>query len=204
MGNSALLLPWIREDGPVEWLTVAGLLLCAFLCLGRATAPRRRRSAWFSWSAAVFGLAFLFGAGEEISWGQRLFGWQTPDWFAQHNRQAEINLHNLVLNDIDLAKLVFGHILTIGLVFYMSLVPFLYRRNGRFAGFVDRSAIPIARTRQMLVFLFLVAIIQIPEIRGRESELLEFAAVFLVFLVFLNPQNRATFNRVPDRLPKPG
>ncbi len=86
----------------------------------------------------------------------------------------------------------------------MCLIPYLYRRFKRFADSADRSGIPIARTRQAVVFLFLVAIIEIPEIRGRESELLEFAAVFLVFLVFLNPHNRVAFNRAPVRHTKPG
>jgi len=43
------------------------------------------------------GLAFLFffGAGEEISWGQRIFGFKTPQELAQVNKQDELNLHNL-------------------------------------------------------------------------------------------------------------
>ena len=32
---------------------------------------------------------------EEVSWGQRLFGWQTPAALAEVNVQHETNLHNL-------------------------------------------------------------------------------------------------------------
>ncbi|MDX1485252.1 MAG: hypothetical protein R3229_12310 [Alphaproteobacteria bacterium] len=35
-------------------------------------------------------------AGEEISWGQHFFGWDTPDWIRERNIQRETNLHNLV------------------------------------------------------------------------------------------------------------
>jgi len=37
----------------------------------------------------------MFISLEEISWGQRIFGLSTPDWFQQHNTQREINVHNL-------------------------------------------------------------------------------------------------------------
>jgi hypothetical protein len=33
--------------------------------------------------------------GEEISWGQRIFGWGTPEFLGELNAQNETNLHNL-------------------------------------------------------------------------------------------------------------
>jgi hypothetical protein len=41
------------------------------------------------------GLLFFFGAGEEISWGQRIFHLATPENLAAVNSQDELNLHNL-------------------------------------------------------------------------------------------------------------
>ena len=41
------------------------------------------------------GIVLLFIAGEEISWGQRIFGYSTPDWIVERNLQREFNLHNL-------------------------------------------------------------------------------------------------------------
>jgi len=37
----------------------------------------------------------IVAAGEEMSWGQRIFNFQTPDFIARANRQSEFNLHNL-------------------------------------------------------------------------------------------------------------
>jgi hypothetical protein len=37
----------------------------------------------------------MFISLEEMSWGQRIFGLSTPDWFQQHNTQREISVHNL-------------------------------------------------------------------------------------------------------------
>jgi hypothetical protein len=42
-------------------------------------------------------LLFFFGAGEEISWGQRIFGFKTPASLSQVNKQDELNLHNLTV-----------------------------------------------------------------------------------------------------------
>ncbi len=49
--------------------------------------------------ATYLGLAvlFFFGAGEEISWGQRIFHLPTPEPLAQTNLQEELNIHNLAI-----------------------------------------------------------------------------------------------------------
>ncbi len=39
-------------------------------------------------------IACFYIAGEEISWGQQLFGWGTPEWVKEVNDQHETNLHN--------------------------------------------------------------------------------------------------------------
>lgn len=42
-----------------------------------------------------FALLFFFGAGEEISWGQRILGIETPNLIKGVNVQGEITIHNL-------------------------------------------------------------------------------------------------------------
>ena len=39
--------------------------------------------------------ACVYFAGEEISWGQHLFNWQTPELIGRINDQQETNLHNV-------------------------------------------------------------------------------------------------------------
>jgi len=41
----------------------------------------------------TFGCIYL--AGEELSWGQHLWGWNTPNWLRLANDQQETNLHNI-------------------------------------------------------------------------------------------------------------
>jgi len=42
----------------------------------------------------ILGIGFFVIAFEEISWGQRMFDFETPDWFPE-NIQDETNIHNL-------------------------------------------------------------------------------------------------------------
>lgn len=86
----------VVEDGPVEMLGAAGLLLAAGLFARGAL--RAYRHPGFREQALGFvalSLLFFVGAAEEVSWGQRWWGWQTPPELAQVNVQGETNLHNL-------------------------------------------------------------------------------------------------------------
>lgn len=57
----------------------------------------RRNYIWL-----LLGVFFLFIFGEEISWGQRVFGITPGNFFNQENLQQETNLHNLrVFNSVD-------------------------------------------------------------------------------------------------------
>jgi hypothetical protein len=44
--------------------------------------------------ALIGALGSLYIAGEEMSWGQHFFHWNTPEYWAMVNRQQETNLHN--------------------------------------------------------------------------------------------------------------
>ncbi len=48
-------------------------------------------------SYIVLALVMLLATGEEMSWGQRVLGVETPDYIKNVNIQDEINIHNLDL-----------------------------------------------------------------------------------------------------------
>ena len=47
-----------------------------------------------------FALLFFFAAGEEISWGQRIFNVATPETLKAINAQGELNVHNIIFLSI--------------------------------------------------------------------------------------------------------
>ena len=84
---------WTREDGPVEYAGFAAFLGASALAFVAASRLRRARRP--ALPAIVLGTVLLVAAGEEISWGQRLFGTETPAVLVDGNRQDELNLHNI-------------------------------------------------------------------------------------------------------------
>ncbi len=82
-----------REDGWAEYLTAILFFMTGLLLLVTALSERSlvRRSVYI-----LAGIAFLFAAGEEISWGQRILGFGTPDFLMGLNDHGEFNAHNIV------------------------------------------------------------------------------------------------------------
>jgi hypothetical protein len=79
-----------NDTGLVEAVTNLQWLACALLALLIA----RARTGWMRWLFVGGGLAALVIFGEEVSWGQWLWRWESPEVFAAHNLQKETNLHN--------------------------------------------------------------------------------------------------------------
>lgn len=77
----------MQEDRVVEWWTA--LLFASAAAIRLILAVRERRV-----FDGLIGLFCLFVAGEEFSWGQRLFGFTPPIPFLAHNTQQEFNIHN--------------------------------------------------------------------------------------------------------------
>lgn len=83
------------KEGPVEIMTAVILvpgIIAAFAALRyRKRLPVRWPGLWLT----LAGLALVYFAGEELSWGQHLFHWEAPDAIKEINRQDETNFHNI-------------------------------------------------------------------------------------------------------------
>jgi hypothetical protein len=101
----ALLLPsdavdaYVQEDGIVEWIGALGLFAASGCCFWMALRSRGRWAGIKRLAALALAIVFFFGAGEEISWGQRLLGFETPAELSEANAQDETNVHNLNVFD---------------------------------------------------------------------------------------------------------
>ncbi|MGK7651452.1 hypothetical protein ACSQ76_03175 [Roseovarius sp. B08] len=186
-------LTYAREDGFVEYGTAIFLLFASFVLIGNARSLKAR-SATLAFACTLFyALLFFFAAGEEISWGQRIFGWETGETFQQINKQQETNLHNLIVptpwGDFHLAKTLFGPILTLILLVYLAVLPLLYPRVGWIKRAADRIAAPVPGTRHAVLAVAASLVIAAIDV-SRKWEVYELVFSLLATSIFLLPQNR--------------
>ena len=132
-----------REDGVFESASALLLLIASLLAL----------RVWFWARGSAVGrmhlfLAVLFFAmcGEEISWGQRLFDFETPDALRDLNVQEEINLHNMF-------GYLFDHLFILCFFVWGCIVPLLYWRSMIWRFFQVRLGLPFASTGLAFVML---------------------------------------------------
>ena len=87
---------WFEGELAIIELFTPVLLLPAIYSGIRAWMSRARLpSSWTGYWVLLVTLGCIYFAGEEISWGQHLFGWRTPEDIAAMNDQRETNLHNV-------------------------------------------------------------------------------------------------------------
>lgn len=126
-----LLLPqtretflWVvKEDHAVEWLTFILLVAASAVSFRNAIALRRSDapSAAVAFHA-VFAVGLLVIGMEEIAWGQRWFGFETPEALREINLQREVTLHNIkgLHGWSDLMRLAFGLGGLVGILLWRS------------------------------------------------------------------------------------
>lgn len=88
---------WVAEDWIAESVGALSLLATSIFFLLLLVNGRRERLFGKFKQLTLAGLVilFFFGAGEEVSWGQRYFGLATPAELESRNVQGEMNVHNL-------------------------------------------------------------------------------------------------------------
>ena len=76
------------EDSILEWMTV---LLSLLAVLGFLISGANNARISF-----LFAVVWLCFAAEEISWGQRILSFESPEIFEKLNDQKETNIHNII------------------------------------------------------------------------------------------------------------
>ena len=134
------------EDGLVESLGALSLLAASLFFAWTFWHSRGRGNEflWFRTQRNVLALAlaaaFLFAGGEEISWGQRIFGWATPVGIEEINVQGETNLHNMAF----LQNFIPAHTLfNLFWAAYGVALPLL-NRLGKVRTLLARIGVPVA------------------------------------------------------------
>ncbi|MDZ7711141.1 MAG: hypothetical protein U5K36_14645 [Roseovarius sp.] len=176
------------EDRLVENATALFLLVASLVLISNAWRLGARGMRRAMLLTGVYALLFFLAAGEEISWGQRIVGWQAGDFFAENNYQGETNLHNLQIGEVRLARVLFGSVLTTVLLLYLVVLPLLYPRAAWLRRLADGLAVPVPGLRHAVLAVLasvVVAIIDVP----RNWEVYELVFALLATAIFLAPQN---------------
>ncbi len=83
-----------KEDTLIENFQFFMLLLSAFFSLKASSYFYKKHKIHFV-IFALLTILLLLISGDEISWGQRLFHFTTPEFIATNNDQKEMTIHNL-------------------------------------------------------------------------------------------------------------
>ena len=83
------------EDGLIEWVSVSMYVATAVMTSRTAWSLTRLGHPRLGLFHFLFALTTVLVILEEISWGQRLFNWTTPEALSRINIQGETNLHNI-------------------------------------------------------------------------------------------------------------
>jgi hypothetical protein len=136
------------EDRSVEWVTTAFLFAATLMYVAAARRYWRagRGARAYALIAVLLAAGCFVTGGEEISWGQRIFGIPETEKFAG-NQQGEMNLHNYYTN-------AFENVYYFGSWLGLVVLPFLMTRfatlraNGILARFAP--SLPVVAVGAMM------------------------------------------------------
>lgn len=146
----------IQEDGIIEYASALFWLLAALFggvrLIRRTTFKRDYHAKYALLSYIGLLLFFLVCAGEEISWGQRILGIETPELLKAVNVQDELTLHNI--GSISIFSNSF-FVLTVG--FFVCL-PHYLNKHPYAQKYADFRAYPTPHRVAIAVFLISLGI----------------------------------------------
>jgi hypothetical protein len=176
--NPALLTTITREDSVTETVSAIAYLLSAGIFIVAWI-----RGGFQNVFLLGYGLLFFVVGGEEISWGQRIIGLQTPAILLEVNVQNETNLHNI--------EGIYQHVRMIALLVVLTisiLMPLTRQWLQSFRTLYDRFAIPVVPIWTIPLTIIAVLFMAVPRLFWRETifALDEIGELYLsvVFLFF--------------------
>ncbi|MBI5557158.1 MAG: hypothetical protein HY885_05925 [Deltaproteobacteria bacterium] len=130
---------WITSEGlPGDWLRFYFYVIALFFSARLALAKSRYRFFF-----AVLGLACLYAAGEEISWGQRLLDIATPGFPSHQNLRQATNLRHFFTGPHGAVPQRAIEVLQAGaFIVYGVIFPLELRIGSRPAVWINRLGIP--------------------------------------------------------------
>lgn len=133
------------EDSAVESLQALVYILAGSIQLMIVMRPSEVRSTR-RFFHVMLSVLFFVVALEEISWGQRFIGWETPEFLRELNLQGETNIHNIHGS-------VFNMFVTLFVFIYCYLVPLSSHLSSRVRSLVGGIGLPVVSINLVSVFI---------------------------------------------------
>jgi len=137
----------VTEDNWGEFATSVALLVASILFAICYRLSSRRK--WTGWYLLLAIAAFLV-AMEEISWGQRLLGIDTPELLGKINLQDEITLHNI--RGISPQSTTYA-IVGAACIFFGFFLPLAISIFSSVRAFVERISLPLPQLYLSPIFV---------------------------------------------------
>jgi hypothetical protein len=177
-----------REDGIVENSQAIFYFLSASIMFSVFRRTKYKNKWYF-----IFFLMFFFVFGEEISWGQRIFGIKTPTMLTVVNVQKEINIHNL--NGIHQHIRMAAGIL---IAYFIYFIPFTNSQK-QFKEMYEKFSVPMVPAKVSLLATAAMLFMAVPrivyhlkEFRTDEIGELFLSIAFFIFAISQLRNNRRT------------
>ena len=187
--NDPDALHWlIQEDTFIEWLQFflflcSGLFLFFYLYVMRLNNEIQTYSLRFLGTLGL-GFLFLFGAMEEISWGQRIFQIPTPEVIAEPNLQGEITLHNMEVGGVNINKLVFGKLLFLFILSHNLIFPIWAKYKPQIRKKAEDLGLFLPPLSLVTVYAVAAIFTQVIE-HSRRDEFLEYVGAIHYFIALI-------------------
>lgn len=205
--DTARLWKLLGEDSLLEWIQFLCFTVLAGL-LGFIAIDRWLKQSRLSLDVIVIaGLSALvtLAALEEISWFQRVFGFGSPEFFQQHNRQYETNLHNMVVGGVNLHKTILVKLIFIVGITHNLILPLIARTRPAVKRWVESMGVYLPPLSAALAYLLFVLLGELLIDHPRKGELSEmFGAVhylstsFAAYVVGVNYGKPAVIENQAD------
>lgn len=188
------------EDLYGEWAQTYGFAATLiFSTLNASNAKHTQR-----WFFIVLASASFYVVMEEISWGQRLIGFTTPQFFHNNSYQDEANFHNLFTGPVEVwTKTILTYIVAVGLVIYGVVLPLLttIQINIKVLVFFrDRRLLEISPLALIPAFIF-AALLEIEPFNFNEAEVTEllvaWSLAFIALRAWLRERQAPKFPWMP-------
>ena len=184
--DSERFLSFVKEDGFVEYLTAVFLFFACIVCVFRIIEYRKQKQMLWVITSLLLAIMFFFGAGEEISWGQRIFNFQSGEFFLEQNKQQETNLHNLVIGNVSINKLIFSYTVNIMMVIYFLFLRYIAKKVKLVGDLIDKFNVPLPQNHHAIMMVGVNLLMGVFTVQ-KMDELHEFSFAIIFFLIFLNP-----------------